>query len=277
MADNSESALSDLLYKTVEEQPPTEAVTEEEAPEVEETEVEEESEQSDEDQSETEETDESEETEAVFTVKVRGEEKQVNQKELINGYQRAEDYAIATRELKEQQKVVTETKTKADEALKLLGDIAGEVQTLVMGDVNNVNWDELRTTDPSEYLRMKEVVAAREKALAEIVKKRNAIAEAKTVQESEALHKALSWSDPAKKEADIKAITDFMTAEGITETVTSHKLMLAILNAAKYRELQATKKKVIKEVKQAPKTTKPVKVTKAPAPKTLAERLYANS
>lgn len=277
----TEKVLSDLLYNdpVAKEPTPTEAEVveepvveeqQEETPEIEETEGE---------TSEAEETTDEidEETEPSYTVKVRGEEKTVNLKELKNGYQRNEDYAIATRELKEKEKVVLERTTKADETLKVLNDITGELDALIMADAKNINWDELRQSDTAEYLRLKEVVDERKKTLSGLVEKRNKLIQEKIAAETTALHQALGWNDAAKQEADIKTITEYMTSEGITEQVTSSKLMTSILKAAKYDQLQKTRKEATKEVKTPPKVTKPVPKPKQPAPKSLEDRLYANS
>jgi len=278
----TEKVLSDLLYSdpVVKEPTPTEAaiveepVVEEQQEEVPETEtVEGETSEAEET---TDEVDE--ETEQTHTVKIRGEEKTVNLKELKNGYQRNEDYAIATRELKDKEKVVLEKASKADETLKVLNDITGELDALIMGDVKNINWDELRQSDTAEYLRLKEVVDERKKTLSGLVEKRNQIIKEKTAAESEALHKALGWNtDAVKKEADIKQLTEYMASEGITEQVTSSKLMASILKAAKYDQLQKTRKETTKEVKTPQKVTKPVPKPKQAAPKSLEDRLYANS
>lgn len=279
----SEKVLSDLLYNdpVVKEPTPTETEVVVEEPVVEEQQEEEvpETEVVEGETSEAKETTDEvdEETEQTHTVKIRGEEKTVNLKELKNGYQRNEDYSIATRELKEKEKVVLEKSSKVDETLGVLNGISGKLDALIMGDVKNINWDELRQTDTSEYLRLKEVVEERKKALGGVVEEFNQIVKEKTAAESTALHKALGWDDASRREADIKQITDQMVSEGITEQVTSSKLMIQILKAAKYDQLQKMRKDTTKEVKTPPKVTKPVPKPKQVAPKSLEDRLYANS
>jgi len=149
---------------------------------------------------------------------------------------------------------------------------------LIMGDVNNIDWDAVRVADPSEYLRLKEVEASRSQVLNDLVAKRNKVVQENTVKESEALHKALGWSDQAKKDADIKLVTGYMQEKGITDQVASHKLMLALHEAAdlsaKAKALEAAKVATLKEVKKAPKTTKPVKTVKQSGPQTLENLLY---
>ena len=270
----TEPVLSDLLYKDATpaeetEVSPTETETTDEEAVVEEAEstTDDEEVESGSEKSETETDSEAEPDDELFDVPDGDSTKKVNRKELVDGYQRQSDYTRKTQ-------AVAAKLAKVEESAKVLTDIHTELQALIMGDVNNVNWDEVRTTDPSEYLRLKEVKAEREKVLENLVTQRNKITKDKTDAESVALHKALNWSDAKKRQTDIDAITGYLSEQGITEHVTSHKLMLAILEAAKYQQFQKTKVATLKEVKKAPKTTKPVKSPRDSAPKSLEDLLY---
>lgn len=271
----SEPVLSDLLYQDatpatdLPQTPETDA-----AKEAVETTTSAESEQSGEVET-TDAASEQEEAEpADYEVTVDGESQKVTRSELIKGYQRQADYTKKTQAAAELRKQAETKLSQADAAIQVIGDIESEVNALIMGDVKNIDWDELRVNDTAEFLRLKEVVAGREKTLSDLKAKRDQLIQQKTVAEGSALHKALGWSDAAKRQADIDQITGYMQEQGITEQVTSHKLMLAIAEAAKYRKLQLDKVEVLKEVKTAPKTTKPVKVTKEATPKQAVDLLY---
>lgn len=198
----------------------------------------------------------------------------VTRAELIKGYQRQADYTRKTTAIAEDRKAVQAEKARIEETAKVLTDINGELESLIMGDVQNIDWDQLRDSDVSEFLRMKEVVAAKQSRFGELVAKRDQIVKQKTDAEGVALHEALGWSDAAKRQSDIETLDGYMQANGITEQVTSHKLMKAILAAAKYEKLQAKKAATLKEVKLAPKTTKPAKIAKATAPKSAEDLMY---
>lgn len=275
--------LEDRLYPdaVVAEPKPTEAIEPEVVvePEVVEPDAEEIIPEAEGEQSETDDTTtEVEQETELHTVKTRGVEKQVNLTELKNGYQRNEDYAIATRELKDKEKALVEKDAKATQTLQVLTDIQGELDALIMGDVKNIHWDELRQTDTAEYLRLKELMDERKQSLSKVTEKRDQLLKARAAEESTALFTALGWNeDVVKRDGDIKQITDYMTSEGITEPVTSSKLMVSILKAAKYDQLQKTKREVVKEVKAPPKVTKPIKSAQPAPKKSLEERLYANS
>jgi hypothetical protein len=275
----AEVPASDLFYaKTEPETPLTESS---EADEVEDTEekeeASEESEESGEQQDNEEASEEVSEELPEYDVTVDGESRKVTRSELIKGYQLEADATKKTMAAAELSKTAEAKIAQADEALKVLGDIQGEIESLIMADAKSIDWDMLRESDTPEYLRMKEVVAERQSAINNLVAKRNEVVAEKVREESEALHKALGWSDAAKRQADIDELTGYMTEAGITEQVTSHKLMLTMLEASKYRKLMATKKAVLKEVKQAPKTTKPVRTTKAAPEKTAAELFYGSN
>lgn len=274
--DMAERMYGESLIEEPAEVEPTEIEeeAEEEAPEDTDAEVDAE-EDPDAEQSETDDTDGDDDAEPAgddFVEEING--KKVNRKELREGYLRQSDYTRKTTEVAEERKAVAAKQAEVDKVAEILGDIQTEIQTLVMGDVQNVDWDSVRISDPSEYLRLKEVEAARSKKLAGLVEKRNQVVNAKIAEEGKALHEALGWKDAAKKQADIEAINGYLQEQGITETVTSHKLMLAIHKAAMHDRFQRDKVKTLKEVKKAPKVTKPVKQVKKPEPTTLLDRMY---
>jgi hypothetical protein len=271
----TEPVLSDLLYNdhAVTETPrPTEpATTEKEAVEDAESTMEVESPS---DTDATVDDPDAEPGEELFDVTDGDTPLKVNRKELIDSYKRQADYTKKTQAVAEDRKVVEAEKARVLSEAKVLTDIQTEIDALIMGDLNQVDWDAVRTTDPSEYLRLKEVEVKRKDALAGLVEKRNQVVRANTAAEGDALHKALNWSDAAKKSKDIDTIVEFCREQGITEQVTSHKLMLAILDAAKYQALEKAKVETLKEVKLAPKTTKPKPTPKTPAPKRLEDLFY---
>lgn len=230
-------------------------------------------------QTESETTDEQESEELPeYDVTLDGESRKVTRSELIKGYQLESVATKRTMEAAEVRKTAEAKIAQADEALTVLTDIQGEISSLLLGDVKNIDWDALRESDVSEYLRLKDVAAQKEKVVGDLIAKRNQLMKQKTDQEADALHKVLGWSDTAKKQGDIALITGFLTDNGISQQITDHKLMAAILkeagDAAKYRKLQEDKAVVLKEVRKAPNTTKPTKIPKPEAPKTYADLMY---
>lgn len=282
MPPENEPTLGDLLYSSESTEEALDESTEsEEVEQTVEDEVEESTEESEDagEQTEGEQTgEEASEELPEHEVIVDGESRKVTRSELIKGYQLESVATKRTMEAAEIKKTAEAKITQADETLKVLGDITSEINSLILGDAKNIDWDALRETDVSEYLRQKEEVAKKEKVLNDLVTKRNQLVQQKTTEESNALHQALGWSDQAKKQADIEQITSFLSENGISQQITDHKLMAAILkessDAAKYRKLQEGKEVALKEVRKAPKTTKPTKITKTEQPQTYAELMY---
>lgn len=211
---------------------------------------------------------------------VDGEEVTLKQlKEWKAGQLRLSDYTKKTQAIAEDRKTITKQKQAVDAAMSTLGAVIGDIESELLGELNKVNWSELLDTDPSEYLRMRETEKAKRGKIAEIVGKYESLADQKAKAESAELHKSLGWEDQSKKTADLKRIEEYAKANGMVDDITSinnHKVMIAMLDAAKYRELQTKKAGVIKQVKAAPKVvTKPGASQKSTEqPTSLADMLY---
>lgn len=198
------------------------------------------------------------------------------------------DYTKKTTAAAEERKAAEALKADAEKAkaelaprLQLLQDIESELGQLIMGDLSNVNWAEIRDSDPSQYLALKEAKEAREQAITTLKAKRDQAIAEHAREESAKLHESLDWADTAKREEDIKLIQGYVKESGIPDevfaSVTSHKLMTAIREAALYRKLQEKKPAVMRKVRQAPKVvSKPTKVAAPEKPKTGADLLYGS-
>lgn len=214
--------------------------------------------------------------------------KEVTQKELnewedshkrVKSFQA--DYTKKTQLLADDRKQFATQKQQLDTSLQTLSGIVEGLQQEILGDLNKVNWDELREYDTAGYLKQKEIVEQKKGRLAELAKQHNDLVQAQALQESQQLHQVLGWADQAKKDADIKTIQDYAKAKGIEDSVANvrdHKVMLALLDAAKYQALQQKKPGVLKQVKAAPKVvTKPSKQAPPEPPKSAADLFYSKS
>ena len=95
------------------------------------------------------------ETAPSYTVKVDGEEVEVNLDELRNGYQRQADYTRKSQSLAEQRKAyeanLQAVQQEREQYAQVLGNMA-QNQNLELQRFENVNWAELKDTDPMEYM-----------------------------------------------------------------------------------------------------------------------------
>lgn len=258
----SEQNLLDSFYPTMKDEPvedgQSEAIEEEEISETEDAEQVEETEETDTEDAEEEESGEPEEE-----VVIDGKPEKVTKAELVKGYQRQADYTRKTQAVAEERKALEAERAKLDESVKALAAIESEVQALVMGDLSNINWDELRDTDASEYLRMKEVVEKRQGALKQLSEQRAKLESEQIAKETVALHKALEWDNAetgkTKQEADMKLLQEQFGNSPALAKAKDAETVLAFVEAAKYRQLQKEKAEVKRELKKVPKVSKSVK------------------
>lgn len=194
-----------------------------------------------------------------------------------SGHLMQADYTKKTQEHSEKVKQFSVKELELNEKLSALSDIEGEIQKLALGDLNEVNLDELLDVDPAEYLKTQKKIEQRKHAVAGLIEKRNKL-QSENVQKSvEFLHQTLGWQDAAKRESDISAISNYAKEKGYSDQefnrITDPKVMIAFLDAANYQKLLAEAKDAKKKVLQAPKSSKPTSSVPS-RPLTLAERLY---
>lgn len=220
-------------------------------------------------------------TEEVF-YEIDGEEVSASQiKEWKSGHMKSADYTQKTQKHAADAKALKAEREEFGQKLEMLSALEAEIEALAMGDLKGVDLDKiLNDHGTDEYLRVQRELDKRKQSLAGLTKKFGDL-QGKVIQEAHAkLVKDLGWSDPAKQKADIDAIQSYVKEAGIPERefakITNPEIMKAILDASKYRKLQATKAASTKKVVKAPKATQPT----ISAPKTtlsLAERMYGKS
>jgi hypothetical protein len=276
MLDNHSGSNDDLnVFETAlfgaepEQSEPTEEieavdVSEEEAEEVEPEDVAEESEAEEaEEESEESETEETEEEQAAYEVVIDGQTLEVTQDELLSGYQRQADYTRKTQAVADQRKELESQSEQVKETLKGLEESKRQLSELLEASQSAVDWEDLRDTDPSEYLRQKELIEQRQSALKRAEDDAQKATQLQTQEEAKQLFaKVPTWSDPKQRDADRERITAYLSKIGFAENEyshTDHRLVLALLDASKYQEMQNKSASVVKKIKKAPKVTKPGK------------------
>jgi hypothetical protein len=174
----------------------------------------------------------------------------------------------------EREALQLERQTKIGQIDTALSVLANEIN----GEFSNVNWQELATTDPAEYVAKKAKYDARMQAFHQAQSQRNqeatrAKADAEERQKHQAsqyvqgqhqrlLEAVPEWADADKAKAEK---TELLHAAknhyGFTDDelgqLYDHRTVLVLRDAAKYRALQKAKPKVAKKVVNAPKVQKP--------------------
>ena len=131
-----------------------------EAPETLEEDVEDEEEFDEEDELDEEQTDVEEEAQQpqTFTVKVDGQEVEVTQDELVNGYSRQQDYTRKTQELAQQRKTIEQQQAELAQRDAIYSQLLPKMEAQLKGELaNEPDWNALYEDDPVGYVREKQL------------------------------------------------------------------------------------------------------------------------
>ena len=192
-------------------------------------------------------------------------------REWREGHMKEKDYRQKTMALADERKAVESQQKDLADKLNEAHSLIAELQGLVDVD-DDIDWNELRETDPDEYINLKEKADKRKAAASkykgaqpiqlsqdEIVSERNQL-----------LTVHSDWFDAEGKQTDaystdMKRLSDYWAKNGFTQAETGQMLRArqieTCLKAAKWDELQAKAGDVTKKAKKATLVTK----TKTPA------------
>lgn len=204
----------------------------------------------------------------TFTVKVNGEELKVTREELTKGYMKDADYRHKTTQLSEAKR---EFESQKADLLQQYDQRLAELDALISVQSQETNWEELRDTDPSEYLRQKDLLERRTKvrdeALKEAREEQKQQIEAYKAQEAEKLIAAIpDWLDADTRKAETTEMRKTLTEEyGFTaqevNSLLDHRLVRMARDAMKGREamqkLEQRKADAKRKVETAPPLSKP--------------------
>lgn len=247
----TDASNSQLFYETAETETPTEVAQVE---------------------SDTEVTTEVTQEPESYTVKINGEESTVTLDELRNGYQRQADYTNKTKALAEERKTVEAEKAKAAE----LDQSIQKLESFLKEPDNDIDMDQLRIDDISEYTRIKEQRELSEKTLSEERSKRDQqiIDQRKAYQEDQMgkLEQAMGdrWTKGTVEEnntainkdiADARSIlSEFEFTDQEQKNLVDNRVWRMLIKFKdqdkQLKEFLAKKEAITKEVEQAPKSIK---------------------
>lgn len=197
------------------------------------------------------------------TIKANGEEKRLTFDELDEYASKGLDYTQKTMALAEDRKKFEES---SQAELQKLTELSQSLESLLKESEAKIDWDELRDTDPSEYLRQKELNEKRKeaasKAREEQLKVYNEALQKRKDEENVKLSTYFNgeYKDDKAITGAVSRITASMRDDyGISDqeraNIFDSRLFRMADDASKYRELKRNEGKV-KEVRQAPKTVK---------------------
>ena len=221
----------------------------------------------------------SEET-TLYTVTVDGEEHEVTEEELVNGYSRQADYTRKTQQLAEYRKQIdnaveqyqTEIAKTQQAREQYVSAVAQAIETNYshLNEFRNIDWNRLKTEDREEYLiKSHEYTQAQEqiRSLQEAQSKAQQEQQAASQQEMQRVamqeHQKMAsiipdWADDGKRQAIQKAVAEFAISKGYSQDelnqLVDHRSIIVLMQAKAYEYMQskqttARKKKVKKKTK----------------------------
>ena len=94
----------------------------------------------------------------TFTVKVDGQDIEVTQEELINGYSRQQDYTRKTQELSQQRKNIEQQQAELAQRDAIYSQLLPKMEAQLKGELaNEPDWSKLYEDDPVGYVREKQL------------------------------------------------------------------------------------------------------------------------
>ena len=269
-----------------------------EAPETLEEDVEDEEEFDEEDELDEEQTDVEEEAQQpqTFTVKVDGQEVEVTQEELINGYSRQQDYTRKTQELSQQRKTIEQQQAELAQRDAIYSQLLPKMEAQLKGELaNEPDWNALYEDDPVGYVREKQLWDEKKEKIKAVAAEQQRLQQDALVKQQEQIDKYVQygnqrlleiipeWQNPevaAKEKAAIieYAIRELEYTPEEIQQVYDYRALLGLRNAwLNSRTVEATKKKPTQKAParvarpgttNRPKTTTPVKRAKQRLAKT---------
>lgn len=214
--------------------------------------------------------------------KVDGEEGTATLSKLIKSHQLEGHLNRKSMELSDARKAFeVETQQKKQQFDAQLSQLSTSLDANIKmfhGELARVNWQELEANDPVEYLRLRASFEDRNRKLiehhqflnAEEGKRKQAAEEAqkaKFATEIKLLVNAVpEWKTEAALEKGHAEIMKYLKSSGLGDdeisAIQSHKHILILRDAMKYRELQERKPAVVKKISEAPKFSRPGSVSK---------------
>lgn len=206
-----------------------------------------------------------------FKVKVDGQEIEVTQDELLNGYSRQQDYTKKTMELAEQRKQIEQTAAQVQaERQQYQNQLAQMSQALgqALHEQQNIDWHALLENDPVEYLKQRHLFEQRQAAFGQAQAEQQRLADQaqrdNTVQMQTRLqdeHQALlakfpEWKDEAKAKAEKEQVRKYLESSGykpeeIGQAV-DHRAIVLARKAMLFDQLIAQQKDAAKKVEKLP-------------------------
>lgn len=191
-----------------------------------------------------------EEQEPVYTVRVNGQEQQVPASELVKGYQLHSDYTRKTQELAEQRKAFDAENSAVKNERAHYGALLEGLQQRITAMTPQINWEQLRQTNPIEFAAAYAEHQMRQQELATIQQEQERLAEIEAAEETKTLKAKLqeegrllveaipAMKDPAKAKQIRDGLREFGVSLGFSpdelDGVYDHRVVKALYMAQQF-------------------------------------------
>ena len=232
----------------------------------------------------------------TFTVKVDGQEVEVTQEELVNGYSRQQDYTRKTQELAQQRKTIEQQQAELAQRDAIYSQLLPKMEAQLKGELaNEPDWNALYEDDPVGYVREKQLWDEKKEKLSAVAAEQQRLQQEALVKQQEQLKQYVEygnqklleiipeWQNPEVAAKEKLAIGEYAvntlgyTPEEIQQ-VYDYRALLGLRNAwLNSKTVEATKKKPTQKAParvarpgttNRPKTAAPVKKAKQRLAKT---------
>lgn len=210
----------------------------------------------------------------TFKVKVNGEEVEVTQDELLNGYSRQADYTRRTQELARQRQEMEAARSQIQQQAQQYQAQLAQAMQIAQAFMPAPPPRELADTDPLEFMRQKTAYDEQAAKIQHLQAEHARVSQQTQAQQQQQLHQYLEQQrnalveavpelkEPAKRTAFQQELVNTLgEAYGFAAqeigNVYDHRLILLARDAMAYRKLQAQKPKTEAKVAKAPPMVKP--------------------
>ena len=197
-----------------------------------------------------------------FTVKVDGQEVEVTQDELINGYSRQQDYTRKTQELSQQRKTIEQQQAELAQRDAIYSQLLPKMEAQLKGELaNEPDWNTLYEDDPVGYVREKQLWDEKKEKLSAVSAEQQRLQQDALVKQQQQIQQFVEygnqrlleiipeWQNPEVAAKEKAAISEYAvnfleyTPEEIQQ-VYDYRALLGLRNAwLNSKTVEATKKK----------------------------------
>ena len=198
----------------------------------------------------------------TFTVKVDGQEVEVTQDELINGYSRQQDYTRKTQELSQQRKTIEQQQAELAQRDAIYSQLLPKMEAQLKGELaNEPDWNTLYEDDPVGYVREKQLWDEKKEKLSAVSAEQQRLQQEALVKQQQQIQQFVEygnqklleiipeWQNPEVAAKEKAAISEYAvnfleyTPEEIQQ-VYDYRALLGLRNAwLNSKTVEATKKK----------------------------------